>query len=626
MKKLRKKVNNLIPEFFQKLLGQSFFWLLFFAITRFIFLLYNREELNKIPVTEILKTFIEGIRVDLSTAAYMVILPFFLLFLADSFPKKWLLKINDFFSYILILAVSIITISELPIYDEWGHKLTYKAIWFLGNPLEVFHTASFRQLIFGMGGILILFLSGKRMFHYFIKIETGQSSGIFKKILFFLFAVCLIGVSLRGGVKPIPIQVSDAYFSRHNVINDASANSTFHLISNIMQNIEAGEPYHFMPHAEASQKVKNLFSVEKDTTIYFLKTKKPNIIMIILEGWSSDVIEYLGGYKGMAPFMSQIASRGISFDSCYASGSLSDQGMGAVFSAYPAQPRTSIITLPNKYVHLPCINRSFIDAGYETSFIFGGQLSYGNIKSYMYYNQFQSILEEKDFDENVFHGRLGVQDGDMLKRQLKQIGEMKQPFFSASFTLSTHAPFDFRGSRNLKWGDKENDYINSIQYADSCINQFLKDASKMEWYQNTLFVFISDHSHNTPKGFPFYAPEYRRMPMIFFGEVIKPEFKGTKSNLICSQLDLASTLMHQMDLDSRQFIWSKNLFNPYRKSFAFYADDGFIGWIRPEGRLVWFPDRKKLECERYKIPRDKKRLLEEGKAFLQKITEDFSEY
>ena len=102
-----------------------------------------------------------------------------------------------------------------------------------------------------------------------------------------------------------------------------------------------GNPYQYFPLEEAKKNVAELYKTEKDTTINFLTTNRPNIMLFILEGWSADVLKSLGGYDSVAPNLEKFISEGISFENCYASGSVSDQGMAAVLSAFPAQPSTS---------------------------------------------------------------------------------------------------------------------------------------------------------------------------------------------------------------------------------------------------------------------------------------------
>lgn len=608
------------------LLRNYCFWMGFFAACRLIFLVYNQEEVGLAPWFEILRTFPNALYVDTSVASYLLAFPLFLITLYGFSNKAVFLKINEIYTFVILFLISILIITELPLYDEWAHKFTYKALWFLQQPSEVINTASWFQLITIVISTIILTLLFFWIYRKKIAVSIPHQHNVKRTFVFSALSFCLLGTGMRGGYYPIPIQVSDAYFSHYNILNAASANSVFHLTSNVLQNLEAFEPYTFEKPETAKHIVDSLYQIPKDSTTYFLSTTRPNVVLVVFEGWAADVVGALGGYDDTAPHFSKLINQGISYDNCYASGNLSDQGMGAVFSAFPAQPRSSIVTVPTKYNHLPCINSEFKKNGYFTSFMFGGQLSYGNIRSYMYYNGFDKILEEKDFGSAVYRGRLGVHDGDLFDRQLKELHNQKQPFFASMFTLSTHGPYDIPVDEVLHWGDKEKEYINTVHYADSCLNHFMIEAKKQPWFENTLFVFISDHHHNSPKVYSFFSPEYRRIPLVFYGNVIKPEFRGMKSSRICSQVDLASTLLHQLNMDAKPFVWSQNLFNPYSPEFAFYSFDEGFGWIRPEGRLVYHIDENRFESERYKNPNDKQRLLREGKAYIQRVTEEFWKY
>ena len=483
------------------------FWMVFFAVCRSVFLIYNQEEVNSAPFLEILKTFSSALYLDTSVSCYLLSFPLFLFILFGFSSKTIFLKINEIYTCIILFLISILVLSELPLYDEWAHKFTYKALWFLQQPSEVIHTASWFQLITILVGTSFMALVFFWLYRKTVVRSIVHHPNNWGNMCFALIAMCILGTGMRGGYSPIPIQVSDAYFSHYNILNAASANSVFHLTSNIIQNLEAFEPYTFQKPEDAKRLVDELYHIPHDTTTYFLNTTRPNVVLVVFEGWAADVVGALGGYTDVAPHFSELIKQGVSFDSCYASGNLSDQGMGAIFSAFPAQPRSSIITVPNKYNHLPCINSEFKKNGYFTSFMFGGQLSYGNIRSYMYYNGFDKILEEKDFESSVYRGRLGVHDGDLFDRQLKELHNQKQPFFASLFTLSTHGPYDIPVEDVLDWGEKEKEYINTVHYADSCLNHFLNEAKKQPWFNNTLFVFISDHHHNTPKNYSYYSPE-----------------------------------------------------------------------------------------------------------------------
>ncbi len=606
---------------------QFLFWMIFFQITRLVFLLWNREELHGLGFVEIIPVFFHSIYIDTAMSCYMMGITWLLYAIASFTEKNIFLKVSRYFSVLIIIAISLITIGELPIYDEWHTKLTYKAIWFLGTPSEVIHTATWKQLIFGTSGIILLAWLGIFLLKKIVPIDIQpKRKPYWQSISFVILAPGFVFLGMRGGYQQIPIQISDAYYSKANILNVACVNSTFNLFNNWIENFKAGEPYHFMPDAEAKKLFSELNATAKDTTIHILTTDRPNVVLVVLEGWSGDLIKSCGGYDSITPHMEGMIKEGVFFTNCFASGSLSDQGMAAVFSAFPAQPKTSVITQPTKYVHLPCINTSFKTAGYKTSYMFGGQLSYGNIRAYMYYNGFDKIIEGKDFDASIPQCKLGVADEYIYARQLQELSKEQQPFFAAMFTLSSHGPFDIPMNEVLHWGEKEKQYINSVYYADRCIHNFLEQAKQTPWYKNTLFVFVSDHSHNSPKSWNFIQPEYRHIPMLFFGDVIKPEYRGMKYDSIASQTDLASTLLHQLNIDASAFTYSKNLFNPYEPRYAYYAFDEGFGLIKSVGRLCWHVKENKTEFEKVNSNEDKIKITKEGQAFLQVLTGEYFRY
>lgn len=405
-------------------------------------------------------------------------------------------------------------------------------------------------------------------------------------------------------------------------------NTGWNLVHSIIENktVLAGNPYNYYPIEEAKKTVTGIYRTEKDTTIEFLTTKRPNIMLFILEGWSANVLKSLGGCDSVAPNMEKFIRDGISFTQCYASGSVSDQGMAAILSAFPAQPSTSIISQPSKYSHLPCITNELADAGYTTSFMFGGQLSYGNIKAFIYYNQFDKIVEEADFDSDIPRGKLGVHEEFSLARQLQELKNKKEPFFSGQFTLSSHAPYDIPAKYEIDFGGDERNYLNGVHYSDKQLGIFMEKAKKEKWYDNTLFIFIPDHSHRSQMRYSINQPEYRQIPFVFYGNVVKEEFRGYKQNRLCSQTDFAATLLKQLGLSADRYVWSKDLFNPYVPEFAYYETTDGFGWIRPEQFIVYSHSSKMYYFEKTRSAEEKERLTKEGKSFLQVMFQQYTDF
>ena len=601
-------------------------WMAIFFLGRLFFLLYHSEKLKPSSGFEVFTAFFSGARVDLAMACYLSAPAVLMSLFLSSRHRMVLTKLAYRINQVLLLLVAFIYSAELPLYAEWNQKLNAKALWFLWQPSEVFHTASWGQLVFGLIGVAAFVALGSWVYLLFTKWTQHFEPHWKPSTVSFIVFAPVLATAARGGWSPIPVQISDAYFSKNMMLNDAASNSVFYLMSNVLQHMEAVEPYRFYPSQEARNKIDVLFKPQKDTSIIFINNPKPNICLIVLEGWSANAVGALGGISGLTPNFDRIISEGLAFDSCYASGNLSDQGMGAVFSAFPAQPRTSIVTIPSKYPALPSLLAPLKEKGYSSAFVFGGQLIYGNIKSYMYHNKFDQIQEEADFPSSCYRGRLGVHDGDLFERQLQQMDGMKQPFFAASFTQSTHGPYDIPVNGRIKTGGSSMGYFNGLHYADSVLGVFLQKAATRPWFNNTLFVFVSDHHHSTPLNTAYHSPGYRRIPLVFYGAAMKPEFKNSKNHRVCSQLDLAATLLKQLGFDSRRFNWSNNLMNPYSKEFAAYTFDEGIGWVKPGEQLVFHVGGNRLDYLKVASESRKALLLQEAKAYLQRVTEDFSAY
>ncbi|MBN8702820.1 MAG: sulfatase-like hydrolase/transferase [Bacteroidetes bacterium] len=604
------------------------FWIFLFSFFRAVFLVYNLSELQDVPATQLILAFYHGLGLDVSMASYFIAIPFLCYLFVGFIPSVKVLRVKNIFTLVLISLVVIISVAELEIYNEWGMKMNIKAFKFLNDPKQIFETT---RPVFFWGGLSVIavltFCLYKYVYLKFVAAQNGiTKNNLFENILFILITPILLVLGIRGGVQQIPIQQSDAYFSNKNILNLAAVNSTWNLFQSVWENTGAieGNPYHYYDLEDAKKEVARINYVEKDTTIKIIDSVKPNIVLCILEGWSADLVKSTGGYEGVTPNFEKLISEGILFNNLYASASLSDQGIGCIFTGFPAQPNNSVVAQPAKYASVPTIIKEFKKANYQTSFLFGGDLDYANIKAFLYYQGIDKVQDEAYFDAAVPRARLGIHDEYLYAKQLNELKNTAQPFFATLFTGSTHSPYDIPMGDSITWGGDEREYLNSAFYADKQMYKFIQEAKKQPWYSNTLFVFISDHSHITPHKYAFNQPEYRKIPMLFYGEVLKPEHRGTKYTKLASQIDLPVTLLKQLDFNTSPYDkWSKNLFNPYSPEFAYYeATDGF-GWLRPNHSYVLVHSQNREEYLKFLSEEQKKIIEKEGKSYMQLVFEEF---
>ncbi|OFX44951.1 MAG: hypothetical protein A2046_09595 [Bacteroidetes bacterium GWA2_30_7] len=611
--------------------GIYLFWMLFSFLNRLVFILFNINQFYNVDFLEIVKSFWFALPLDHAIACYLLVLPFLFIFTFSLFRYKVFLKITNWITYLFIFIISLITSAELGIYDEWKVKLNYKAISYIQHPDEVINSAKGYILFFGV--LLLIFQTGIGIFllNKILKFKDENLKKNYRfSIYFFLITPVFIFLGMRGGWQPIPINQSEVYFSKHNIVNLATVNSTYNLMHSIEQNrgFLTSNPFKYFDDKEVKNLIDKLHYVEKDTTELFLNEsiKKPNLVFIILESWSADMLKCCGGYDSVSPCFDKLAKDGILFDNVISSGTVSDQGMAAILSGYPAQPTVSIIKQESKYDDLPCFAHNFQKDGYYTSFYFGGQLNYGNIKGFIYYNNFDKIIEQYDFDSSIPRGRLGVHDEFVFDRLINDLNSFKQPFLNIYFTLSTHSPFDFPMKYKFSWGGELNGYVNSVAYTDSCIGVFFEKAKKTEWYKNTVFVLMSDHSHGNPKLRPFHASSYRRIPLLFTGEPIKEAYKGKVIHKIFAQTDVTATLLAQFGYNFSEFHWSKNMMNPYTKEFAYYSFDNGVGWAVKDNNFAYDHDLNLFYDDSFVPSANKDSLIKDGKAYLQALFKEYSEF
>ncbi|MCK5846005.1 MAG: sulfatase-like hydrolase/transferase [Bacteroidales bacterium] len=613
----------------KNILKQYLVFLTITALFRLLFFAFYFEKSIDAGFIEIINAFIYGFLLDNSSVNYLLIVPFFLYFFYSIFPVKVFLTINKYYTNFIIILLVMIDLSDIAIYNEWGTKLNSKAFSYLTKLDEAYHSARISVLIAGLISLIVLSyilikLSNKFLWKY--KPQTERSN-IFS-ILFFIITPLLIFGSMRGSLQQIPISQSQSYHSKINFVNQASVNTPWNFFHSILANktYMASNPYTKYTIEESRKEVDKLYDYKEERGVDILTTKTPNIVFVFLESWSADFIDELGSELHVTPNFSKMASTGVLFTEHYASGTLSHQGISSTFSAFPSTPFTYIIELPSKYNNLECFPKDLQKKGYNTSFHFGGQLNYGNIKAYIYFNEFDEIIEGKDFNSSIPSGRLGHHDQYLWDRVLTDIDDYPEPFFAVAFTGSTHSPYDMPVGNFKTYDSRYNKLLNSMYYADSCIADFMTKAETKAWYDSTLFVFVADHSHPSPFSHPFYSKEVRKIPLMFYGNVIKEEYRGMEIDKIMSQTDIAATLLTLLDMPVEKYHWSKDVFNPNTPNFAYFGFNNGYGVVTPKGNYTEVMGFEEIMEYNFETPQDSIEIRKLGKSFVKVLFQEYLDY
>jgi hypothetical protein len=189
-----------------------------------------------------------------------------------------------------------------------------QALMHFQHPAEVFTTSPLKVTILFF--LFSIVFSSLYYFWYkkFVAIKHGQeiqyspAKKIWIVVVSVLIFIPLNFLMIRGGWRPIPISDSDAYYSSNPALNDAAVNPLWSLLKVVYEyNVHQEEnPYQFMSTDASIAGLKKIMQAEKDTTTYILTAAKPNIIFLILEGFTAYAVPNFGG-DNFAPFLDSIS-------------------------------------------------------------------------------------------------------------------------------------------------------------------------------------------------------------------------------------------------------------------------------------------------------------------------------
>lgn len=576
------------------------FFLLMFLFFRLAFYLVHINAFRDADSRDLMKAMLwHNLKLDLSVVCYLMFLPVLFLTLGFVAGTKWSLILHRIFFAIVLFWMIVLALGNIIIYKEWGTLINARALMYATQPKEMLASASNVMLVISFSiwfiGAILLYRIYNRLFSKLL-MEKITPAAI--KLLVPLASLPLLFIGARGGLQQIPINESSAYFSAVPVVNLLSTNVYWYLGHNVIQSRFSNEnPFRFTNEPDAEKKVFNWLHLSEGESpcIFDWKDSTPNIVLIILESWSADLVEKLGGENNITPEFEKLSRDGLAFSNIYSSGFRTDQGVVSLLSGFPAQPNQSIIRSTEKTAKLPFLSRSFAKRGYHTSFYYGGEIAFASLNTYLLNGGFDKILDKNSFHDSTYSSKWGAQDEFVLQKHLEDLSSMKQPFFSTVLTLSSHEPFDIPVKSPFGTHTTPDLFRGAAWYTDRCLGNYFEKMRTQPFFQNTIFILAADHGHRLPKEHDYENPGARRMTLMIYSPLLKQQFRNQVIESIGGQHDLAATVLSQLGMDHKEYEWSNNLLNDSRKNFAYISLDYAIGWLTPSGyfkiRLDDRPDK-----------------------------------
>lgn len=556
------------------------FWLVLFVLSRWIFLMYHYSESQQLELIDFGMIFFLGLRMDAAMAAYWLIPTGLLLTFSSLFSSRVAAMIHHIFVYALLLLTCVVVVVDLELYRHWGFRMNTTPLFYAGK--EALGSVSIAAIV--SLSLIFVIVAGAFSYFYFQFIRYRyillDQLGLTKMLLMFLMTAALF-IPIRSSFDVAPLNTGMVYYHKtKNFPNHAGINVVWNFLKSVQRDNTVRYPNNFYTGEKPS-----FYQPLSDSTTERVVAPKPNVIVIILESFTSKIIEPLGGQPGITPNLSALSKEGILFTNMYASGDRTDKGLVSILSSYPAQPRSSIIKYPEKTQSLSFLPKQMKKLGYRTSFTYGGDTGFANMASYLTMAGFDHITQDIDFDGSLRGSKWGVPDHYVFDQLLTEIDSASSPFFKVMLSLSSHEPFEVPMEPVFEGADEGTRFLNSCFYTDQSLGNFIQTAKTKSWWNNTLIIITADHGHRFPNPSELKDKERFKIPMLWLGGALNKQ--PHTIDLVASQTDIGATLLGQLTTGRNPFAFGKNVFDRTSKSFAVYIFNNGYGLVLPNSESVF---------------------------------------
>ena len=544
--------------------------MLFFFAARLIFGLVHLDHLS---LNAFMVSAYHGASQDLSVLSYWLLLT--LIFNSIAAFSKY--GITDVIQHALYTCMALFLAINIQLYGYWNYHVDASILGYLVSPKEAFASVIGRDVI-GVLGFFLLLMAVYVILTRLLKLKWSPlriNLSILKFIIPLIIALALLA---RGGWSTNPMTVSRVFHSTEYAYNQIAVNPIWNAGFSLTKE---HYDYWLLEDEDAQRYYKRCVTLNDTIENIFHRTR-PKVILIVVESLSANFIESFGGISGVTPNIDAMANDAIFFDRYYASGDRSDRGLTTMITGMPAVPGARLLQSIGKLNSSPNINRIVRNYSGRSSFYYGGDASFANIRTLFDVVPDTKVIDVNSFESSGALGKWGYHDEVVYNRVLGDIEKNGLDELTVVFTLSSHEPFDHpRASYSSSKYTKP--MYGAIYYADSCLGSFVNHLKQLPQWDSTLVVITADHGSTKPNRYQIFESEKYRIPLILSGGVVT---SAKRYKHVVGQADLAYTLSDYFNAANNPFHYGKSLFDT-TQSFASYYYQVGAGIVRDSSELVF---------------------------------------
>jgi phosphoglycerol transferase MdoB-like AlkP superfamily enzyme len=294
----------------------------------------------------------------------------------------------------------------------------------------------------------------------------------------------------------------------------------------------------------------------------------PNIVLVIVESLGraySGPDAYLGSFT---PFLDSLMQKSLYWENCLSTSGRTFQVLPTTLASLPFGVH-GFAELEDKMPdHLSLISILRKQAGYSSSFFYGGEAEFDKMDVFLNRQGIDQIIDSRKFgadytklpdSANGFSWGFG--DHEIFRRYLEDLNtKSDKPRMDVMLTVAMHSPFVVTNQEyfNHKFEERLNglnltektksfdqQYVKelaSVIYFDESIRYFFNEFGKMKEFANTIFIITGDH--RMPE-IPISTQIDRfHVPLVIYSPMLK---KAEKFSSVVTHFDITPSIIAMLN-------------------------------------------------------------------------------
>lgn len=608
-----------------------------YAFTRIAFILGNLSAFPGISMWNSVKLCLIGVRYDLAAIAVLS-LPYAVmaLFPCRARAKKGYRKILKWVFIIPNFIGAGLNVYDITYFEFDNRRTTasiFKEFSHDTNAGKIFAEALIDFWYLYLIGGLILYIMIK---FYRKQKHTPEQTPDYVKRHATILACFLVPYSLFLADAFKTTEESDNFTNRFidTPLDAAIIKNTPAAIMETLSGVEFSKPEYFTDRTELAGTFSPVHLPDSNASFC-----ARNVCVFIMESFSASYSTYIKtaqgspDTEGYTPFLDSLMSRSLIYRWSFANGRKSVEAIPSTLSSIPSLKEPFVLT-PYYNDKLSGIAAELVsNKGYSSAFFHGapkGSMGFEEISRKI---GFQGQFNKETFaDDSFFDGTWAIWDEPFLEYYANVMDQMPEPFVTSVFTASSHHPFKVPSKYDGQFKKGDVPILQSIGYSDHALRRFFETAKEMDWFENTLFVIVGDHTSLTKQK--DYKTNYGifEIPIIFYdpsGELFEPGIRDG----IAQQSDVMPTVLGLLGYDMPYVAFGSDLsstpdentcaINYLNNCYQYFEGDYCLQY---DGRKVlglynFRTDRFQTRNLKTEMPEVRDRMLRKLQAIIQQYME-----